>query len=101
MKKCIRQANRKAAIFSATLLGSALILAVSFTSDPVQPVDAQQLSTSEQMLAMNDATARYEDAALYDDTHLHDTHLYDTQLYEESDEIADLFLDAPVDESAP
>jgi hypothetical protein len=83
MKKCTRQANRKAAIFSATLLGTALILAVSFTSDPVQPVEAQQLSMSAQVFAMRD------DAALHD-----------AALYEEGDEIADMFPDAPVDERA-
>lgn len=44
MSKSTRLANRKAAIFSATLLGTLLVLAVAFTNAPVQQVDAQQLA---------------------------------------------------------
>lgn len=76
MSKSMRQANRKAAIFSATLLGTTLILAVFFTSDPLQKVEAQQLSANAQMLALSD----------------------DTMLPDEDDEIADMF-EAPAREA--
>lgn len=69
MSKSMRQANRKAAIFSATLLGTTLILAVIFTSEPLQKVEAQQLGAGAQMFAMSD----------------------DAALPEEDDEIADMF----------
>ncbi|MDY6982454.1 MAG: hypothetical protein SV422_05155 [Pseudomonadota bacterium] len=45
MSKSTRLANRKAAIFSATLLGTLLILAVALTNTPVQQqAETQQLA---------------------------------------------------------